>query len=93
MENYLLDKTDFYGYMKLERDLTRIECFDIWELFISSNLDAKYNLILGSTSTTFINVDTADNIFCTFNHFCKSYAKKLAWKLRSELKSVPLPSE
>ena len=148
MENYLLDKTDFYGaslkfkirsntlpleyklskwtpdndgtcklcyngledvkhflfvchalnsvrneeYKKLERDLTSIECFDIWELFISSNLDVKYNLVLGSTSTTFININTADDIFCTFNQFYKSYAKR-AWKLRSELKSVPLPSE
>ena len=143
MENYLLDKTDFYGaslkfkirsntlplenklskwtlesdgtcklcnngledvkhflfvcqalnvvrndeYLKLERDLTMINCSDIWELFISSNLDVKYNLVLGSTSMTFVNVDMADDIFCTFNQFCKSYAKR-AWKLRSQLNSV-----
>ena len=75
-------------YVKFENNLAGIECSDIWELFISSDLDVKYNLALGSSSTTFMNKDMANDIFYTFDQFCKSYTKR-AWKLRSDLKSVP----
>lgn len=73
-------------YSKLENHLIEIDCIDIWELFISGNLDVKYNLALGSTSTTFNNVYNADNIYNVFDQFCKSFAKR-AWKLRTDLKS------
>ena len=33
-------------YVKLENNLAGIECSDIWELFISSDLDVKYMLLL-----------------------------------------------
>ena len=60
-------------YVKLENDLAMLECSDVWEFFISSDLDVKYSLALGSRSTTFMNIDMADDIFYTFDQFCKSH--------------------
>lgn len=145
MENYLLDKTDFYGaclkfkirsntlpldhrvskwtpnndgickmcnngfedvkhflficqtlntiraeeYSKLENELININGTDIWQIFISGNLDVKYNLMLGGTLTTFCNrpISNADECYYAFDKFCKSFIKR-AWKRRSYLNST-----
>ena len=59
---------------------------DVWELFMSSNLDVKLNLTLGSDVLINPNKCDADNIAIIFDNFCKSYTKR-AWKLRADLRN------
>ena len=73
-------------YVKLERKLISINRIDVWELFMSSNLDVKLNLTLGSDVLINPNKCDGDNIAIIFDDFCKSYTKR-AWKLRADLRN------
>ena len=61
-------------------------CQDIWEFFISSDLNIKLQLSIGSHCIFkyFNDINNNANINDTFDYFCKSYAKR-AWKLRSDV--------
>jgi hypothetical protein len=72
-------------YSNLENALINLNGIDVWEIFMSSNLDVKYNMALGST--TFCNISNASDFDYVFDKFCKSFLKR-AWKRRSELKST-----
>ena len=72
-------------YNNLEKELINIDGIDIWELFISGNLDVKYNMTLGSVNV-FGNVNKAEDFYHIFDKFCKSFVKR-AWKARSKLSS------
>jgi len=74
-------------YKKLEESLMNNSGKDIWELFISGNIDIKIHLTLGSISCTFKDLKDNNFIYDIFDTFCKSYSKR-AWKLRSEIKSI-----
>ena len=73
-------------YVKLERKLISMNRIDVWELCMSSNLDVKLNLTLGSDVLINPNKCDADNIAIIFDDFCKSYTKR-AWKLRADLRN------
>ena len=60
-------------YVKLERKFISINRIDVWELFMSSNLDVKLNLTLGIDVLINQNKCDADNIAIIFDDFCKSY--------------------
>ena len=75
-------------YVKLEKKLISMNRIDVWELFMSSNLDVKLNLTLGSDVLINPNKCDADNIIASiiFDDLCKSYTKR-AWKLRADLRN------
>jgi hypothetical protein len=73
-------------YVKLERKLISMNLIDIWELFMSSNLDVKLNLTLGSDESINVNKCDVENIVIIFDDYCKSYTKR-AWKLRADLRN------
>ena len=73
-------------YVKLERQLISMNRIDVWELFMSSNLDVKLNLKLGSDVLINPNKCDADNIAIIFDDFCNYYTKR-AWKLRADLRN------
>jgi hypothetical protein len=63
-------------YVKLERKLISMNLIDIWELFMSSNLDVKLNLTLGSDESINVNKCDVENIVIIFDDYCKSYTAK-----------------
>ena len=73
-------------FQKLENHFIYDSCEDIWELFISSGLDIKLQLAIGGHCILryFHDFNNNTKIHDTFDHFCKSYAKR-AWKLRSDV--------
>ena len=73
-------------YSNLENNLIDINGIDVWELFISGNLDLKYKFMIGSTYTTFCNIVNIDDFYHVFDQFCKSFIKR-AWKARTDIKS------
>jgi hypothetical protein len=73
-------------YVKLERQLISMNLIDVWELFMSSDLDVKLNLTLGSDKSINANKCDVENIVIIFDEFCKSYTKR-AWKLRADLRN------
>ena len=73
-------------YVKLQRKLISMNRIDVWELFMSSNLDVKLNLTLGCDVLINPNKCDAYNIAIIFDDFCKSYTKR-AWKLRAYLRN------
>jgi len=73
-------------YKKLEDCLVLNNCYDAWDLFISSDLNVKLCLTLSDMSCIYKNMNNAEDIYSIFDQFCKSYTKR-AWKLRSNLKA------
>lgn len=73
-------------YIKLERKLISMNYINVWELFMSSNLDVKLNLTLGSVECVNADKPDDDNLIIIFDDFCKSYTKR-AWKLRTNLRN------
>ena len=72
-------------YNNLEKALIDLNGMDVWVFFISSDLDVKYKLMLGSTYTTFCNISNVNDYYHVFDKFCKSFSKR-AWKARFEMK-------
>ena len=72
-------------FKKLESELMVNNCTYIWEMFISSNLDVKLCLTLGSPSND-LYTNIPEISYAIFDQFCKSYAKR-AWMYRTELRN------
>lgn len=72
-------------YNHLRNNLILNNCHDVWDLFITGNLDIKLHLTLGSTTSTYANIYDAQTVYNVFDLFCKSYAKR-AWYERCKLK-------
>ena len=71
-------------YCKLEKDLYDVNCIDIWQLFMSGNLDVKYHMSIGNVNHLCNSTIEAQMFNNIFDNFCKSFIKR-AWKKRAEM--------